>query len=273
MAGSSLRPCYGSVVFATSYRTPVGDEDELRARIEAQVASRRADATPPRRERKSKPDGPDDAEQPPSEAVEVAPAETIADELGPMPKAPKRRHRTVRTLTRVVVVIAIAAVAAVLLRTYVAQSYYIPSASMEPTLHGCRGCNNDHVLVDKLSYRMHDIRRGDVVVFHRPKSWSVSDKVLIKRVIGVPGDTLTNRNGTVYVNGLALEEPYLNSACKGGTTNFPVQSVTVPVGQAFVMGDNRCDSSDSRRFGAIPDSAVVGRASVIIWPLGRIHWL
>lgn len=177
-----------------------------------------------------------------------------------------------RELGRIVVVIAIAA-AAVLLRTFVAGSYYVPSASMEPTVHGCTGCNNDHVLVDKLSYRMHHIHRGDVVVFNRPESWLVTDKVLIKRVIGLPGDKLTDRKGTVYVNGLELEEPYLNSACKGGTDGLPAKSVTVPDGHAFVMGDNRCDSSDRRRFGPNADSSVIGRAFVIIWPWDRIHWL
>ena len=123
---------------------------------------------------------------------------------------------------------------------------------------------------------MHEIHRGDVVVFHRPKSWNVSDKVLIKRVIGLPGDTLTDRNATIYVNGLALDEPYLNLSCKG--TTFPTKngkpvSFTVTDGQAFVMGDNRCESFDSRRFGAIPDSSVIGRAFVIIWPFGHLHWL
>jgi signal peptidase I len=110
-------------------------------------------------------------------------------------------------------------------------------------------------------------------VFHRPRSWPVPDKVLIKRVIGLPGDRLSERDGTVYANGLELEEPYANSACKGGTTNFPTKSVTVPAGHAFVMGDNRCDSSDSRSFGAIADSSVIGRAFVIIRPSDRVHWL
>lgn len=210
-----------------------------------------------------------------------------SDSLPPVQPAPAeddvepRRRRTplprwlpsVRTVGRLLVGVVIAVVAALLLRTYVVAPYYIPSASMEPTLHGCQGCNNDHVLVDKLSYKTHDLRRGDVVVFRKPDAWQVSDKVIIKRVIGLPGDVLSERSGIVYVNGLALEEPYLDPDCKNGTTDFPKASVTVADGQAFVMGDNRCDSSDSRRFGAISDSAVIGRAFVIIWPLGRIHWL
>jgi signal peptidase I len=201
----------------------------------------------------------------------VPPADIDAD--GPTPVVAKRHRVTVRGAARLLVVVVIAAVIATLLRTYVIAPYYIPSASMEPTLHGCTGCNNDHVLVDKLSYKMHDIHRGDVVVFHRPKAWQVTDQVLVKRVIGLPGDKLSARNGIVYVDGLALEEPYLDKACQSGTTNFPTKPVTVPDGEAYVMGDNRCDSSDSRRFGAIPDSAVIGRAFLIVWPLGRLHWL
>lgn len=199
------------------------------------------------------------------------PADVDGDE--PRPGAAKRRRVTLRGMIRLVVVLVIATLIATLLRTYVVAPYYIPSASMEPTLHGCTGCNKDHVLVDKLSYKMHDIHRGDVVVFRRPKTWQVSEKVLIKRVVGLPGDTLTARNGIVYVDGLALDEPYLDKECQSGTTNFPLAPLTVPDGQAWVMGDNRCDSSDSRRFGAIADSAVIGRAALIIWPLGRLHWL
>jgi signal peptidase I len=171
------------------------------------------------------------------------------------------------------VIVVVATTAALLLRAFVVAPYFIPSASMEPTLHGCSGCNNDRVLVNKLSYRIHSIHRGDVVVFHRPKTWQVSDKVLIKRVIGLPGEVLTTRKGIVYVDGLELAEPYLDRHCPSGTVGLPAKSVTVPPDTAFVMGDNRCDSSDSRRFGAIPESSVIGRAFVTIWPFGRMHWL
>ncbi|MDQ2749229.1 MAG: signal peptidase I [Actinomycetota bacterium] len=183
----------------------------------------------------------------------------------------QRRRVSVRAMIKLLVVLVLAGAIAALLRSYVIAPYYIPSASMEPTLHGCKGCNNDHVLADKLSYKMHDLHRGDVVVFHRPTAWLVEEKVLIKRVIGLPGDTLTARNGVVYIDGLALAEPYVDKECQSGTSVFT--PITVPDGQAFVMGDNRCDSSDSRRFGAIADSDVIGRAAVIIWPLGRLHWL
>jgi signal peptidase I len=163
------------------------------------------------------------------------------------------------------------ALAATLLRAYVVAPYYIPSASMETTLHGCPGCNNDHVLVNKLSYHLHPIHRGDVVVFHRPVAWTVPDKVLIKRVIGLPGDVLTSRAGIVYVNGIQLAEPYIDEQCQNGTSGLP--PTTVPAHDVFVMGDNRCQSADSRTYGPVDESNVIGRAFLIVWPLGRIHWL
>ncbi|HEY2271153.1 MAG TPA: signal peptidase I [Jatrophihabitantaceae bacterium] len=199
---------------------------------------------------------------------------TEAADSKPWPKA-------IRRTVRFVVVVAIAVAAALLLRTYVVQPYYVPSQSMEPTLHGCPGCNDDHVLVEKLSYRFHDVKAGDIVVFHRPASWPVGqvpDDVLIKRVIGVAGDRLTLKHGRVFRNGQPLDEPYVNQKCRRGTTDktgsihkkaYP----RVPNGEVFVMGDNRCDSEDSRFFGDVPTSDVIGRAFLIIWPVGRIHSL
>jgi signal peptidase I len=179
-----------------------------------------------------------------------------------------------RVALRLGAVAVVAVIAAVLLRSFVVASYYIPSASMEPTLHGCSGCNNDHILVDKLSYKLHSVHRGDVIVFDRPATADsvTNEKVLIKRVVGLPGDVLTDRDGIVYLNGQALAEPYVNPACKG-TQSFPSEPVTVPKGDIYVMGDNRCDSLDSRSFGAVPESLIVGRAFIIIWPLGRLHYL
>ena len=165
-----------------------------------------------------------------------------------------------------------------LLRSYVVAPYYVPSQSMEPTLHGCPHCNDDHVLVEKLSYHFHAPQPGDIVVFNRPPNWHVSDKVLIKRVIGVAGDRITLLHGHVYRNGQRLDEPYVNPQCTQGTTTkrgstrlrrYP----RVKPGELFVMGDNRCDSADSRFFGDVPTSDIIGRAFLIIWPLKRIHTL
>jgi signal peptidase I len=148
---------------------------------------------------------------------------------------------------------------------------------MEPTLHGCPGCENDRVLVDKLSYHLHAVHRGDIVVFDRPTTWQVPDAVLIKRAVGLPGDRLSLRRGHLYINGLQLAEPYVNKQCPplgSLRPGFSVSSIgPVPAHQIFVMGDNRCDSSDSRVFGPVPEGNLVGRAVVLIWPLKRLHYL
>jgi len=193
---------------------------------------------------------------------------------------PRPSPKTARALIRMGVIVLIAALAAVLLRTFVVSPYYIPSESMEPTLHGCSGCNNDHVLVDKLSYRLHSPHQGDIVVFHRPKSISaqeIPDSVLIKRVIGLPGDKVTLRGGQVYINDLLLHESYVDHKKCGNNPSVPGPSGTtswlVPSNDVFVMGDHRCDSVDSRYFGPISESSIIGRAFMIIYPFNRIRLL
>jgi signal peptidase I len=184
--------------------------------------------------------------------------------------------------------VVIAVVVAILVRAFVAQAYYIPSASMEPQLH-----IDDRVVVSRLSYDLHGFHRGDIVVFKSPPGVEPANvpphnailrafrdagvalgltedqTVLIKRVIGLPGDKVWASGGHVYVNGDVLIEPYLP---KGDTTaNFP--PATVPKGHLWVMGDNRDDSEDSRVFGSIPESTVVGRAIWRVWPIWRPAFL
>jgi signal peptidase I len=173
-------------------------------------------------------------------------------------------------LIQLVVILAAAAIVALGLRAFVVQPFWIPSQSMEPTLHGCPTCDPDRLLVDKLSYHLHAVHRGDVVVFGRPPKAPKTDTDLVKRVIGLPGEVVRASDHVVYVNNRALTEPYVPADCSG-TENFG--PVTVPTGDVFVMGDNRCDSLDSRYFGAIPQSSIVGRAFIIVWPLPHLHWL
>lgn len=170
----------------------------------------------------------------------------------------------------VVLVLLVGAFSVLVVRPFVAEPFYIPSASMEPTLHGCDGCVPDRVLVDKLSYRFRDPQRGEVVVFDRPANLSVAEDRLIKRVIGLPGETVSGHDGAVWIGDRRLDEPYVNADCKG-TADFA--AATVPPGRVFVMGDNRCNSLDSRVFGPIEESTIVGRAFLVIWPVGRLHWL
>lgn len=180
-----------------------------------------------------------------------------------------RRSRPTRSSTRNtlewVAVIVGAVVVALLIKTFVAQAFRIPSDSMLPTLQ-----EHDRVLVNKLSYRLHDINRGDVVVFERPGSLPAAPgepEDLIKRVIGLPGDEVLARDGTLYVNGRELIEPYLP---EGSFTFGLDQPVTVGDDEVFVMGDNRENSSDSRVFGPIAAETVIGRAFTVMWPPARI---
>jgi signal peptidase I len=172
----------------------------------------------------------------------------------------------VRATVEWVVIIAAALVVAIVVKTFLFQAFYIPSGSMEPTLKP-----GDRVLVNKLSYQLHGIHRGDIVVFKRPPSEAEDPAIkdLIKRVIGLPGDTIEAREGLVYLNGKLLSEPYLPHGTL--TTSLPMR--VVPSGQYFVMGDNRSNSKDSRFIGPIAGHLIVGRAFVRVWPLSGVGLL
>ena len=161
----------------------------------------------------------------------------------------------------------------VLLRTYVIQSFYIPSPSMVPTLQV-----GDRIMVNKLSYDFHDVHRGDIVVFKRPPLEMQDFPDLVKRVIGLPGESISTKDGHVYINGKLLAEPWLPPGPSSYTGALPDDQypqynmpgpVKIPMGEYFVMGDNRTDSEDSRYFGPIPQSLIVGRALAVVWPLSQ----
>jgi signal peptidase I len=188
------------------------------------------------------------------------------------------------------VLLVIAALIAFFIKTFIAQAFYIPSGSMEPQL-----LINDRVVVSKLAYHLHDPRRGDIVVFDCPPRATcpqrthggspigrairyVGEKVgvvqpstdeFIKRIIGLPGETVEGRGGHVYVNGHLLVEPYLHAGVV--TSDFPAR--VVEPGHHWVMGDNRGNSSDSRFFGTIRRSTVVGRTIVKVWPVAHACFL
>ncbi|MCB1270264.1 MAG: signal peptidase I [Microthrixaceae bacterium] len=183
----------------------------------------------------------------------------------------RTRHRNASPLRNAIewaAVIVGAVLVALLVRNFVVQSFQIPSGSMHPTL-----IEGDRVLVNRLSYRLHDINRGDVIVFGRPDSAPAAPgepEDLIKRVIALPGETISAEDGVVMIDGAPLTEPYLDPGTLTGELPEPV---TVPEGELFVMGDNRGNSSDSRFIGTIPEELVVGRAFAIIWPPSRLAWL
>lgn len=187
---------------------------------------------------------------------------------GPSPD-PDRRSRNIRVTLEWVGVIVLALVAAFLVKTFVLQTFFIPSASMETTLHV-----GDRVFVNKLAYSFHSVHRGDVVVFTLPPGESAGTGVddLIKRVIGLPGETIEARNGRVYIDGRPLAEPWLPKGVSP-VAGLPLVKQRVPADHYFLMGDNRGDSSDSRHFGPIPGDLIVGRAFVRIWPFSHLGFL
>jgi signal peptidase I len=203
--------------------------------------------------------------------------------------SPPTRERSVnRELLELPILAAIAIVVAVLIKSFIAQAFFIPSTSMVPQLKV-----NDRVVVSKLSYRLHPPRRGDIVVFDAPpqeqttrtSSRNVVVRIIkdaaeaigivqvrtefIKRVVGLPGETVEGKNGHVYINGRYLDEPYLPPGVL--TTDFG--PVPIPHGYLWVMGDNRDNSRDSRVFGPIPRSKVVGRTIWRVWPPGHLSFL
>jgi len=187
----------------------------------------------------------------------------------------------------IAILVVTAVVIAVVVKSFIAQAFYIPSGSMLPQLQ-----INDRVVVSKISYRLHDPRRGDIVVFDapgaedEPDTSSLAARMLrglaesvgvlapstdeyIKRVIALPGERVEAHDGRVLVDGRELIEPYLPDDVR--TAEFT--AVVVPPGMVWVMGDNRSNSADSRVFGPIPRSTVVGRAFVRVWPLDHASFL
>lgn len=203
------------------------------------------------------------------------------------PNAVPAHQRHLRALAEVPLLLVAAVVVTLLVKAFLAQAFYIPSASMEPQLR-----ERDRVLVSRTAYRLHDPRRGDIVVFPSPAVPAEDerlglrlvhdvlesvglrdpgDRELIKRVIGLPGETIEGRSGVVLVDGRRLVEPYL--APDIATGDFG--PVVVPAGHVFVMGDNRPNSHDSRfpDIGAIEVDTIVGRAIARVWPPGRTAFL
>lgn len=181
---------------------------------------------------------------------------TLAEE-----QRPSWRHGA----TSWAITIAVAVVLTILVRSFLLTAYSIPSPSMEPTL-----MVGDRVVVFQLN---RDPARGDIVVFDRPPNDPKNDEsepdVLIKRVIGLPGETIDAQDGHVYVNGRRLTENYLPD----GTTTEMTTSITVPEGKILVLGDNRSNSKDGRIFGPISKDLIVGRAILRIWPPSDIGGL
>ncbi len=186
----------------------------------------------------------------------------------------EKQRSQMRAVWEWIFVVVVAIGAAMLIRLFLFQQYYIDGPSMQTTL-----MPQDRVLVNKMSYKLHDIHRGDVIVFDRVTN-QVQHDDLIKRVLGLPGETLEIRSCIVYIDGVEVDEPYLNpeqtsqiepsARCGSHTDMAPIE---VPEDMVFVMGDNRVQSLDSRVFGPIDTDKVRGRAFVVIWPASAWAWL
>jgi signal peptidase I len=227
------------------------------------------------------------ADHPPDEDGEDRAAVAERGKQPPKHRAPREEQREgffgfFRELPGLII---IAFLLALLIKTFLVQAFFIPSQSMVPTLKV-----NDRVLVNKLVYDFGEPQRGDIIVFEDPNgvepernllqsiwAWLTEglgfsqsgEQDFIKRVIGLPGDTLEVNQGQVLINGEPLDEPYL--VRPGHDTYEPH---TIPEDSVFVMGDNRPNSSDSRStLGFIPYEKIVGKAFVLLWPPSRMEWL
>jgi signal peptidase I len=191
-----------------------------------------------------------------------------------------RRRSRRRGLMEWVVIVVVALVAAFVIRTYLVESYVVPTGSMEPTI-----MPYDRILVNKLSFDFGQPHVGEIIVFNKPASdTSTSAPILVKRLIGLPGQTLrSGPAGEIFVDGKLLNQPWLSAADKadGGpaicdpqldTTDCSGGVLRLPAGEYFMMGDNRGDSDDSRYWGPISAKLFIGRTFARIWPLDRIHW-
>ena len=225
--------------------------------------------------------------------------------LSPPKGGGRGRKRTGSFLKETAILVGIAFVLTVLIQTFLAKVYVIPSGSMEQTLHGCTGCTDDRVLVDKVIYRFRDPSPGDVVVFRGPEAWTrnefttehsdnpvvqglqaigslvglaqVDERDFVKRVIAVGGQTVQccDPRNRVLVDGKPLDEPYIYLLPGRGDKMDPFAPVKVPAGRLFVMGDSRLNSNDSRFQGGggvngtIGVDDVIGKARFIVLPPGR----
>ncbi|MCU1363032.1 MAG: signal peptidase [Acidimicrobiaceae bacterium] len=192
------------------------------------------------------------------------------DQLEPTDESPelKARKSRRRGVLEWIIVLIVAVTLSFLVRTFVAQEYFVPSGSMTPTLD-----IGDRILVNKLSVDFGTVNIGDIVVFKAPPAVKevCDDDIadLVKRVIGVPGDTLYSRGNTIYVNGKPLAQKWTVYKAIG---SVPIKRITLKKNMYFMMGDNHAGSCDSRSWGPVPHSDLIGKVFMKVWPLSHWHW-
>jgi signal peptidase I len=175
-----------------------------------------------------------------------------------------------RNIRENVTLVAIALLLAFLIRTFIAEPRYIPSPSMEPTLH-----ERDRLVVEKVSYHLNQPHFGDIIVFNPPLELQRQrkidkDQAFIKRIIGTPGDSIKVTESKVYINGKPLQENYLKESYIQQDARQIYNNTQVPVNSFFVMGDNRNNSLDSRYWGFVPSENIIGRAVFRFFPINKI---
>ena len=162
------------------------------------------------------------------------------------------------------------------IKQWVVNPYRIPSSSMEPTLHcarpapGCEARFSDRVLANRFIFRFEDPKRGQIIVFNTPPLAKIrcgAGGTFVKRLIGLPGDTVSEKHGYVYINGKLLKEPYIQPSRRD---DEPARTWHVPPGNYFFMGDNRSQSCDSRVWGSVPRKNLIGEVFFVYWPPNRI---
>jgi signal peptidase I len=190
----------------------------------------------------------------------------------------------VRRVVEWVVTIAVAVVVVIAVKAWVVNPYRIPSPSMEPTLHcarpafGCEAGTSDRVLANRFIYHFRDPRRGEIVVFHAPElaTRECTGGIFVKRVIGLPGEVWSERNGYTYIDGKRLSEPYIQPDRRDTQSKTmldipPTGTLRrIPKAMYLMEGDNRAHSCDSRVWGLVPRSSLIGKVFFTYWPVGRI---
>jgi signal peptidase I len=194
-------------------------------------------------------------------------------------RATSRLPQPWRTVLDWALTITVAIAFVLVFESEIAKPYRIPSSSMEPTLHcakpgpECLGSFNDRIIANRLAYDFGSPKRGQIVVFKTTPAAAIcgqggGDSTFVKRLIGLPGDTVSERNGFIFINGKPLAEPYVDPAFRDHETG----TWRVASGHYFFLGDDRNFSCDSRKWGAVPRSNLIGPAMITYWPPSRWAW-